>query len=191
MNVTIKQVARRAGVSCSTVSRVATGRPNVKEETSRRVKKVMDELGYTPNIIAKNLVSGTAHSICMLLPRPAEKLLTHLFFMELVRGVLAGAGRLGFDIMLQSADGEQEELETVARLLQGRCVDGVILLSSRRDGAAVQFLERSGYPYVRLRSSGKEELESLGALAWSGGGESRSYRLGALASARLIRSIRH
>lgn len=119
MTVTLKKVARRAGVSPSTVSRVLSGHPNVKEETSRKVKEIMEELGYTPNIIAQNLVLRSTNSICVLLPRPAEKLFSYLFSMECMSGIVAQASRLGFDILIASGANEQEELEVVSRP-QGR-----------------------------------------------------------------------
>jgi DNA-binding LacI/PurR family transcriptional regulator len=148
MTVTLKKVARRAGVSPSTVSRVLSGHPNVKEETSRKVKEIMEELGYTPNIIAQNLVLRSTNSICVLLPRPAEKLFSYLFSMECMSGIVAQASRLGFDILIASGANEQEELEVVSRLLKGGRADGVIVLSSRKEDAVIQFLKSNSYPYV-------------------------------------------
>ncbi|UQZ32650.1 hypothetical protein C2I18_03190 [Paenibacillus sp. PK3_47] len=159
MTVTIKHVARRAGVSSSTVSRVISGYPNVREETSRRVKKAMEDMGYTPNIIAKNLVRSRAGSICILLPQPAEKWFGSLFMMELIRGVVTGASLLGFDLLVGTGDGEQEKLEAVSRLLRGRQADGAIVLSTGREKAVVDFLEDGGYPFIQIGRSGKEELE--------------------------------
>lgn len=87
MTVTMKKVARRSGVSVSTVSRVLSGHANVREETSRKVRQTMEELGYTPNIIAQNLVSRTTHCICVLLPDMAEIWPANLYFMEVIRGL--------------------------------------------------------------------------------------------------------
>lgn len=72
MTVTIKDVAKKAGVSPSTVSRVLSGHPRISLETSRKVKVIMEEMGYTPNMMAKSLVSKTTNSICIILPKPAE-----------------------------------------------------------------------------------------------------------------------
>lgn len=148
MTVTMKKVARRAGVSISTVSRVLTGHLNVRAETSRKVRQTMEELGYTPNIIAQNLVSRTTRCICVLLPGTAEKWSSDLFFMELIRGIVLGAGRMGYDIQVGSAAGEQEELEVVSRLLKGGRADGAILLSGRKNSAVAGFLRQGGYPFV-------------------------------------------
>ncbi|WP_310829539.1 LacI family DNA-binding transcriptional regulator [Paenibacillus pedocola] len=157
MTVTMKKVARRAGVSISTVSRVLTGHSNVREETSRKVRQTMEELGYTPNIIAQNLVTRSTRCICVLLPGTAEKWSSNLFFMELIRGIVLGAGRLSYDIQIGSGAGEQEELEAVSRLMKGGRADGAILLSGRKNSAVVDFLKQGGYPFVLVeddRSAG-------------------------------------
>lgn len=159
MAVTMKKVAHRAGVSISTVSRVLTGQPNVREETSRKVRQTMAELGYTPNIIAQNLVSRTTGCICVLLPGSAEKWSANLYLMELIRGIVLGAGRLGYDLQIGSGAGEQEELEAVSRLLKGGRADGAILLSSCTNSAVVDFLKQGGYPFVLVG----EERASFGA----------------------------
>lgn len=148
MMVTMKKVARRAGVSVSTVSRVLAGHANVRAETSRRVRETMEELGYTPNIIAQNLVSRTTRCICVLLPDTAEIWPANLYCMEVIRGIILGAGKLGYDIQLASGNGEREELEAVSRLLKGGRADGAILLSARRSSAVVDFLQQEGYPFV-------------------------------------------
>ncbi|KAI7255978.1 hypothetical protein KC345_g11048, partial [Hortaea werneckii] len=153
----MKKVARRAGVSISTVSRVCSGQPKVRDEVSRKVRQVMEELGYTPNMIAKSLVSKSSSCICILLPRPAEQVFASLLFMELIRGIVAEAGRLGYDILISSGTDEQEELEAVSGLLKGHRADGVILLSASREGAVMNYLKNSGYPFVLVGHSDQEE----------------------------------
>ncbi|ANS76730.1 LacI family transcriptional regulator [Paenibacillus yonginensis] len=153
MAVTIKDVAKKAGVSPSTVSRVLSDHPRISTETARKVKAVMEELGYHPNIMAKSLVSRTTNSICVLLPKPAEELFSNLFFMELIRGIVAQANRAGYDVLLSSGGSEKEELAAVSRLLNGRRVDGAILLYSRKDDPVVDFLYQHGYPFTLIGRS--------------------------------------
>lgn len=163
MTVTMKKVARRAGVSISTVSRVLSGRPVVREEVSRKVKQVMEELGYTPNIIAKSLVSKSARCFCILLPGPSEQAILGLMFMETLRGIIAEAGRLGYDTIICSGADEQEELKAVSGLLKGHRADGVILLRSSREEAVMGYLQSSGYPFVLAgRCGGDEGIISAG-----------------------------
>lgn len=119
MSVTIKDVAKKAGVSPSTVSRVIAEHPRISLETSRKVKEIMEELGYHPNLMAKSLVSRTTRTIAVILPKPAEELLLNFFFYELIRGVLAQLTRAGYDLLMAGGSNEQEELETVTRLVRG------------------------------------------------------------------------
>ncbi|USB33668.1 LacI family DNA-binding transcriptional regulator [Paenibacillus sp. YPG26] len=148
MAVTIKDVAKKAGVSPSTVSRVLSNHPRISTQTSTKVKEIMEQLGYHPNIMAKSLVSKTTESICIILPKPAEELFSNLFFMELIRGIVTQANRSGYDVLLSSGANEKEEVEAVARLLKGRRVDGAILLYSRNDDPVIEFLHENKYPFV-------------------------------------------
>ncbi|MNZ69658.1 HTH-type transcriptional regulator MalR [compost metagenome] len=153
MAVTIKDVAKKAGVSPSTVSRVLSNHPRISTETSRKVKEIMEQLGYHPNIMAKSLVSKTTNSICIMLPKSAEELFSNFFFMELIRGIVTQATRLGYDVLISSGANEKEEVEAVSRLLNGRRVDGVILLYSRKDDPVIDFLHENGHHFVLIGRS--------------------------------------
>ncbi|GAA0134851.1 maltose operon transcriptional repressor MalR [Paenibacillus sp. YSY-4.3] len=155
MAVTIKDVARKAGVSPSTVSRVLSNHPRISTETSQKVRAIMEQLGYHPNIMAKSLVSKTTNSICIMLPKSAEELFSNYFFMELIRGIVTQASRLGYDVLISSGANEKEEVESVSRLLNGRRVDGVILLYSRTDDPVIDFLEEHDHPFVLIGRSDK------------------------------------
>jgi len=162
MNVTIKDVARKAGVSPSTVSRVIADHPRISRETSRKVKQIMEELGYHPNLMAKSLVSRTTKTIAIILPKPAEELLLNFFFYELIRGVLAQLTRSGYDMLMAGGSNEQEELDTVARLVRGGRIDGLILLYSRTSDPVIDFLRREKIPFALVgRSLDYDDVPSV------------------------------
>lgn len=162
MSVTIKDVARIAGVSPSTVSRVISGHTRISPQTTKKVKLIMEELGYHPNIMAKSLVSKTTRTLGILLPRPAEELFLNLFFAEIIRGILAQSMRASYDILLTSSFSEKDEVETVTRLVKGRRVDGIILLSSRKNDPLIQFLREQKFPFVLIgRSSDFPDITSV------------------------------
>ncbi|MFC4779293.1 LacI family DNA-binding transcriptional regulator [Paenibacillus sp. GCM10023252] len=148
--VTIKDVAKVAGVSPSTVSRVVSGHSRISKETSRKVKQIMDEMGYHPNVMAKSLVSKTTNTLAIMLPRPAEELFQDFFFGELLRGILTQSTRAGYDMLLTAATSEHTEHETISRLVMGRRVDGVILLSSRVSDPLISFLGEQSIPSVLI-----------------------------------------
>ncbi|MCM3748750.1 LacI family transcriptional regulator [Paenibacillus pasadenensis] len=150
MNITIIDVAKKAGVSPSTVSRVISGSTRISAATSQKVKAVMEELGYHPNLMAKNLVSRTTMTIGLLLPRNADEAFLDIFFSEVTRGILSKATRAGYDLLLKTGKSEQEELDAVNRLVKGRRVDGIILLQSRLDDNVIRFLQKEKFPFVLI-----------------------------------------
>lgn len=153
MTVTIIDVAKRAGVSPSTVSRVISNHPRISPATARKVREAMEELGYHPNIAAKNLVSKTAQAIGVILPRPAEELFLNLFFPEVLRGIVTQATRAGYDLTMTAGSTEREELDAITRLVKGRRADGVVLLYSRRNDPLVAFLTEQRFPFVLIGRS--------------------------------------
>ncbi len=151
--ITIKDIAKLAGVSPSTVSRVVSGSPRISRETTAKVKRIMDELGYHPNEMAKSLVSKTSHALGIMLPRPAEELFHNDFFGELLRGIVTQSTRMGYDLLMTTVSGERDELSTISRLARGRRVDGLVLLGSRRDDPLIAYLSENKFPFVVIGRS--------------------------------------
>jgi DNA-binding LacI/PurR family transcriptional regulator len=146
--VTIKDIAKAAGVSPSTVSRVISKHSRISASTSNKINKIMTEMGYHPNMMAKSLVSKTTKTLAIMLPRPAEELFQDFFFGELLRGILTQATPAGYDMLLTAATSPLNEKETVSRLVLGRRVDGVILLSARVDDPLITMLSEQNFPAV-------------------------------------------
>jgi DNA-binding LacI/PurR family transcriptional regulator len=153
MSVTIKDVAKAAGVSPSTVSRVISNYARISRKTSAKVKEIMNELGYHPNMMAKSLVSRTTNTIGIVLPRPAEELFLNYFFAEFIRGIATQAARSGFDLLMTTGASEKEELEAVTRIVKGKRVDGIITLYSRPNDAIINFLNKEHFPFVLIGRS--------------------------------------
>jgi DNA-binding LacI/PurR family transcriptional regulator len=153
MSVTIKDVAKKAGVSPSTVSRVISNHSRISPATTLKVKKIMEELGYHPNMMAKSLVSKTTKTLGLILPRPAEELFLNLFFSEFIRGIVAQATRAGYDLMMSSGASEREEVDAITRLVKGHRVDGIILLSSRKNDPVISFLHKEDFPFILIGRS--------------------------------------
>ena len=120
---TIKDVARAAGVSVATVSRVHNGSPLVTEATRRRVRKVATRLGYSPHAAARSLSSKKTNVIGVLLPD-----LYGEFYSELIRGVDQCAQERGFHLLVASSHNERAEIAAAVQSMRGR-VDGLIVMS--------------------------------------------------------------
>jgi len=145
---TIKDVAKLAGVNPSTVSRVLAGSPLISEKTREKVKKAMAELGYHPDLNARNLARNETGTLGLVLPRAAEELFQNPFFPEVLRGITSQARKAGYDLLLSSGTTEREEREAVLRLVDGRRCDGLILLVSRTDDVLMKELEKRAFPAV-------------------------------------------
>jgi len=158
MSVTIKDVARIAGVSPSTVSRVLSNHPKISPATVRKVREAMEELGYHPNIMAKSLVSKSTQTIGLVLPRSVEEFLNP-FFSEVMRGMFAYANQAQYDVLMSAANSRQEELEAINRMILGRRVDGIIMMAPRKKDPVIEQLLQHDFPFVLLgRSMEHEEL---------------------------------
>lgn len=142
--VTIKEVARRAGVSVATVSRVYNHSQSVREETRLRVRRTAQRLGYSPHGAARSLVTNRTHTIGVLLPD-----LYGEFFSELIRGIDQTAQSRGYHLLLSAARSEGESLEAALRSMRGR-VDGLILMTPDLDAAAAGRTLPAGFPLVLL-----------------------------------------
>ncbi|HWJ21971.1 MAG TPA: LacI family DNA-binding transcriptional regulator [Gemmatimonadaceae bacterium] len=123
--VTIKDVAREAGVSVATVSRVHNRRDVVNEDTRRRVAEVAARLGYSPHGAARSLITSETNTIGVLLPD-----LYGEFFSEVIRGIDQTAQRHGYHLLISSSHDEEREIDAALRSMRGR-VDGLIVMAPR------------------------------------------------------------
>src|SRR5947207_7723579 len=123
----IGEIARRAGVSRSTVSYTLTGKRPVSEATRRRIQDVIDELGHRPNAAARALKEGRTRTIGLVIP-PAGDRLTHMQ-LDFVASVVDAAARMDLDVLLSPSGGDHDR--SFERLASGSRVDGVILMEIR------------------------------------------------------------
>jgi DNA-binding LacI/PurR family transcriptional regulator len=148
MTITIKDVAKKAGVSPSTVSRVISGNSRISEETRKKVLTIMDELGYHPNMNARSLVVRSTETIGMIMPRSAENVFQNPFFPEVIRGISAAAQENAYSILLSAGRDDEEVQRAVTKMVQGRQVDGVILLNSRIRDPIIRYLREQDFPFI-------------------------------------------
>lgn len=127
MPATIRDVAREAGVSVATVSRVINESGPVKDETRRRIREVAQRLRFTPNTTARILSTRRTHTIGVLLPDVYGE-----FFSEIMRGIDQTVRRHKYHILISSSHSETAEVEAAVRAMRGR-VDGLILMASELD----------------------------------------------------------
>ena len=157
--VTIKDVARLAGVSPSTVSRVIADHPRISPNTKERVRLVMAELGYYPNAIARSLVNQTSSSIGVIRSRLTQGDFANPFFPAVIQGISSVAHKYGLHLVLSTSSSFTQEDEECLNLLRQRRVDGVILLASHRQDKLIPRLIAEGFPFVLIgRHEGPEVI---------------------------------
>jgi DNA-binding LacI/PurR family transcriptional regulator len=119
----LRDVAERAGVSIRTVSNVVNGYAHVSAETRQRVEKAVAELGYRPNLLARNLRRGRTGMLALVVPE-----LDVPYFSELARAVIAEARQYGYTVVIDQTDGEPDrERELIMGGASAARFDGVIL----------------------------------------------------------------
>lgn len=159
MSITIKDVAKRAGVAPSTVSRVIADNPRISTETKKRVRKAMKELGYHPNINARNLAVRSSQSIGVIMPSSADVALQNPFFPEVLRGIGSYLHDVEYSLYVSTGGDEETTYEEVQRMVNGNRVDGIILLYSRMNDPIQNFLMEKKFPFVIVGKPSENESE--------------------------------
>lgn len=155
--VTIYDVAREAGVSMATVSRVVNNNPNVKPATREKVSAVIKRLKYRPNAVARGLASKRTTTIGVIIPD-----VTNLYFSTLARGIDDIASMYKYNIILANSDGDKEKEVKVFQTLLAQQVDGVIFMGHNISEAMRDEIERTDTPIVLAGSVDEEgELPSV------------------------------
>ncbi|MFT8320125.1 MAG: LacI family DNA-binding transcriptional regulator [Bacillus sp. (in: firmicutes)] len=148
MSVTIKDVGKEANVSPSTVSRVIANHPKISEETKIKVREAMEKLGYHPNLQARSLVVKTTNIIGIVMPHSAELLLENPFFPEVLRGISLKARKNKYGLYITTAGAEEEIYQEVVQMVQGKRVDGIILLYSKTNDKVMDYLVNVSFPFT-------------------------------------------
>nr|PZN10300.1 MAG: LacI family transcriptional regulator [Caldicoprobacter oshimai] len=140
---TIKDVAKRAGVSPSTVSRALSGKVPVDKETRERVMEAVRALNYKPNILAKGLKEGRTNTVGLIVPNICNPV-----FPAVARGVEDVAREHGFTVILCNTDEDIEAEKDYVEKLQKRWVDGFIFATAREESQHIFELKEKGFPVV-------------------------------------------
>lgn len=141
MKPTIRDVAKEAGVSPSTVSRVLTKSAYVAEDKEKRVLEAIEKLNFRPNVVARSLRLKTTNTVGLLIPD-----ITNPFFPEVAKGVEDVAHEKGYNIMLCNTENDDKKEKNYVELLKGRQVDGLIIAKAGEEFKHLQETIKSGVP---------------------------------------------
>lgn len=171
MKPTIYDVARLAGVSIATVSKVINNTGSISEKTRKKVMKVIEQLNYQPNVMATALTGKYTHSIGLLIPDLANP-----FFSELARSIEDRGHELGFSLMICSTDYIPEKEAKYIDLLKRKSVDGIILASGFENFRPVEQLLEEHFPVcIVARAIPSIAVNTVSLDDFMGGYEATSY----------------
>lgn len=136
-NITIQDVAERAGVSISTVSRVINQNYPVKESTREKVDSAIKELNFTPNLLARSLIQNKTFTIGIIIPS-----IENLFYSTIVKGIEAYSKEKNYTLLMSSTDGNADEEKRITETLLKRKVDGLICVNPRKENIITGFFEK-------------------------------------------------
>jgi LacI family transcriptional regulator len=169
--VTIFDVAREAGVSTGTVSRVLNDRHHVKPETREAVLRAMDKLGFVANQQARSLAGAPSRVIGLLLHT-----LSVSYMGEIVRGIDAELEIANYDLLLYTTHRRKlNEAAYVGAITRGMA-DGLLLILPRNPSAYLPLLQAHSFPYLLIDHQGNGDYErSVGATNWQGASDGTRY----------------
>lgn len=148
MSPTIYDIARVAGVSKSTVSRVLNKQTNISPEAREKVQKAIDELNYQPNKLARALTSSGFDAIMVISTRSTKTTAGNPFFSDVLHAITAKAEEESFDVILQTSKSSEDDLLKCENKIKQKMVKGIIMLSSPANEAFFPRLDEYGIPVV-------------------------------------------
>lgn len=152
MATSIKDVAREAGVSIATVSRVLNDIDVVNEDTKNKVLEAIKKLGYRPNIVARSLKTQKTKTIGILVPDISSG-----FYPEIVRGAEDVANIYDYNVILCNSDFDDEKEKEYLRVLREKMVDGVIYMSSSLQAETLDIINELDIKTVLVETKDKQE----------------------------------
>lgn len=143
--ITIKEIASKAGVSHSTVSRALNHDPRIRESTKNRIKQIAQSMGYVPNLVARSFVQGKTATIGVII-----SYLGNDFLSEMMQGIERVVEEAGFVCLVGNSNEDTDRESLYIQTFAERRVDGLILYPSHEDDleSHIRLLEAYGLPFV-------------------------------------------
>lgn len=151
MASSIKDVAREAGVSIATVSRVINKIDVVNEGTKKKVIEAIDKLGYSPNIVAQSLKTQRSRSIGILVPDISSQV-----YPEIVRGAEDVANMYDYSIILCNADFDIEKEKKYIKVMKEKMIDGLLYMSSSLDPEILDYINSLNMKTILVETNEEE-----------------------------------
>ena len=152
MAITIRDVAKRAGVAPSTVSRVIADNPSISDKTKNKVRTVMKEMNYFPNIYAQGLASAHSKTFGLVLPLATDAFYQNPFFPTVLRGINFEMAKHDYSILLSVGLDENQRRKHIEKIVNGKQVEGLIFLYASKNDPLLRFAQKVNCPAVVIGS---------------------------------------
>jgi DNA-binding LacI/PurR family transcriptional regulator len=153
MSITIKDVARAAKVSHSTVSRALSGNSGIPQETADRIKKIASQMGYVPSAIARSLKTNRSQVLGVIVSRIDDP-----FFSEILQGIEDVLQGEGYSLFVAASNRDDAREKTIAQTMLEHRVDGLIVGTTQFGEEHYKLLRQFGFPIVAV---GNRELNGM------------------------------
>ena len=148
--VTIKDIAKIAEVSHSTVSRALSGHPGIPAKTTNRIKKIASDLGYVPSAVARGLKTNRSQALGVIVNRIDDP-----FFSEILQGIEDVLQKIGYSLFVAASNRDYNREKAIAQIMWEHRVDGIIICTTQFDKEHYYLLRQYGFPIVAV---GNREL---------------------------------
>ena len=158
---TIKDVAREAGVSPSTVSRTLHDSSLISQETKEKIWRAMKKLNYSPNFAAQNLANNTSNIIGVILPPNEESVANNPFFGQILQGITSVCNQQAYMVSVATGKDNAELIENVQMMMERGRVKRFIVTFSQQSDDVLEYLDQNNAEYVLIGEPIKNIAETL------------------------------
>ncbi|WP_019533365.1 LacI family DNA-binding transcriptional regulator [Paenibacillus ginsengihumi] len=157
-HITLKDIARIAGVSTATASLALSGDPRVNVKTRQTVEEVARRLQYVPNEIGRSLRAKKTETIALIFPNTPHNAFTHPYFVQLLEGISEVLVQHSFHLLVSTSHNETDESAAYDKILRNRRADGIILWPASIKDRNISKIVESGFPIVYLGKWHHDEI---------------------------------
>lgn len=149
MPATIKDIANKTGVACSTVSRVINGKGSISQETKDKIFEAMKELNYHPNSLARNLANGSTYALGLVIDANDEKTFSNTFFNRSIFAIEKVAQKYDYNLLITNYS-SSIGTANIEKLIYEKRVDGLLIPPSVLSKEVAELLSDNNFPFIIL-----------------------------------------
>ncbi|MBX3062170.1 MAG: LacI family DNA-binding transcriptional regulator [Anaerolineae bacterium] len=148
MQVTLRDIAQKTGYSITTVSRALAGYDDVNQETRQRIIAAASQLGYQPNLVARQLRSQRTQTLGLIIQANDRHSFSNDFFSQLILGIGDSASNEGYSLLISAQSPGDAEMAAYRDMVGGQRVDGMIVARTREHDPRISYLKTQRIPFV-------------------------------------------